>query len=191
MKKVLRYLGRYFLQGLLYIVPISVTVYILMEGFIFLDSLIPLDIPGMGILSVLITITLIGFVGSFIIALPITTFLENYIKKAPLVKIIYTSVKDLISAFVGQKKSFNKPVLLKMYENSELQRIGFVTDEHPEAISLGKDLITVYVPHSYAVSGQLFVVPRHYVTPLDAQSAEVMKYIISGGVTEVAEQGVD
>lgn len=191
MKKVLRYLGRYFLQGLLYIVPISVTVYILMEGFIFLDSLIPLDIPGMGILSVLITITLIGFVGSFIIALPITTFLENYIKKAPLVKIIYTSVKDLISAFVGQKKSFNKPVLLKMYENSELQRIGFVTDEHPEAISLGKDLITVYVPHSYAVSGQLFVVPRHYVTPLDAQSAEVMKYIISGGVTEVTEQGVD
>jgi uncharacterized membrane protein len=191
MKKVLRYLGRYFLQGLLYIVPISVTVYILMEGFIFLDSLIPLDIPGMGILSVLITITLIGFVGSFIIALPITTFLENYIKKAPLVKIIYTSVKDLISAFVGQKKSFNKPVLVKMYENSELQRIGFVTDEHPEAISLGKDLITVYVPHSYAVSGQLFVVPRHYVTPLDAQSAEVMKYIISGGVTEVTEQGVD
>lgn len=191
MKKILRYLGRYFLQGLLYIVPISVTVYILMEGFIFLDSLIPLDIPGMGILSVLITITLIGFVGSFIIALPITTFLENYIKKAPLVKIIYTSVKDLISAFVGQKKSFNKPVLMKMYENSELQRIGFVTDEHPEAISLGKDLITVYVPHSYAVSGQLFVVPRHYVTPLDAQSAEVMKYIISGGVTEVTEQGVD
>jgi uncharacterized membrane protein len=191
MKRILRYLGRYFLQGLLYIVPISVTVYILMEGFIFLDSLIPLDIPGMGILSVLITITLIGFVGSFIIALPITTFLENYIKKAPLVKIIYTSVKDLISAFVGQKKSFNKPVLMKMYENSELQRIGFVTDEHPEAISLGKDLITVYVPHSYAVSGQLFVVPRHYVTPLDAQSAEVMKYIISGGVTEVTEQGVD
>ena len=191
MKKILRYLGRYFLQGLLYIVPISVTVYILMEGFIFLDSLIPLDIPGMGILSVLITITLIGFVGSFIIALPITTFLENYIKKAPLVKIIYTSVKDLISAFVGQKKSFNKPVLMKMYENSELQRIGFVTDEHPEAISLGKDLITVYVPHSYAVSGQLFVVPRHYVTLLDAQSAEVMKYIISGGVTEVTEQGVD
>jgi uncharacterized membrane protein len=123
--------------------------------------------------------------------LPITTFIENYIKRAPLVKIIYTSVKDLISAFVGQKKSFNKPVLVKVYENSELQRIGFVTDEHPEALSLGKDLITVYVPHSYAVSGQLFVVPRHYVTPLDAQSAEVMKYIISGGVTEVTEQGVD
>jgi uncharacterized membrane protein len=191
MKKILRYLGRYFLQGLLYIVPISVTVYILTEGFIFLDSLIPLDIPGMGILSVVIAITLIGFIGSFIIALPITTFIENYIKRAPLVKIIYTSVKDLISAFVGQKKSFNKPVLMKVYENSELQRIGFVTDEHPEALSLGKDLITVYVPHSYAVSGQLFVVPRHYVTPLDAQSAEVMKYIISGGVTEVTEQGLD
>ncbi len=191
MKRILRYLGRYFLQGLLYIVPISVTVYILTEGFIFLDSLIPLDIPGMGILSVVVAITLIGFIGSFIIALPITTFIENYIKRAPLVKIIYTSVKDLISAFVGQKKSFNKPVLVKVYENSELQRIGFVTDEHPEAISLGKDLITVYVPHSYAVSGQLFVVPRHYVTPLDAQSAEVMKYIISGGVTEVTEQGVD
>lgn len=191
MKRILRYLGRYFLQGLLYIVPISVTIYILMEAFIFLDSLIPLEIPGLGILSVLITITVIGFIGSFLIALPITTFLENYIKKAPLVKIIYTSVKDLISAFVGHKKSFNKPVLVKVYENSELQRIGFVTDEHPEAISLGKDLITVYVPHSYAVSGQLFVVPRRYVTPLDAQSAEVMKYIISGGVTEVTEHGTD
>jgi uncharacterized membrane protein len=190
MKRMLRYLGRYFLQGLLYIVPISVTVYILMEGFLFLDSLIPLDIPGLGIVSVLVAITLIGFIGSFVIALPITTFVENYIKKAPLVKIIYTSVKDLISAFVGQKKSFNKPVLVKMYENSEVKRIGFITDDHPEKLGV-KDLITVYIPHSYAVSGQLFVVPRHYVTPLEATSAEVMKYIISGGVTEVSEHGVD
>ncbi len=181
-------LAKYFFQGLLYITPISVTVYVLFWVFQNLDSMLNFPYPGLGILVLLVVITAIGFIGSYLIQLPIFSFIDNRLEKAPLVKIIYTSVKDLIKAFVGQKKSFNKPVLVKLYENSELRRLGFITDEALTMLDEDTHLITVYVPHSFAISGQLFLVPRSYITPLKSASTEVMKYIIAGGVAKIEEQ---
>jgi uncharacterized membrane protein len=182
MKSIVKFL----LQGLLYSVPILATIYVLYEAFIFLDGLIPFDIPGLGLLVVLFSLIIIGWTGSYVISLPIVGLVEGWFTKAPLVKVIYTSVKDLINAFVGQKKSFSKPVMMKLYENSEIRRIGFITDEELRMFET-KELISVYVPHSYAFSGQLFLVPKSYVTPIQAKSTDVMKYIISGGVTEIED----
>jgi uncharacterized membrane protein len=180
-------LAKYFFQGLLYITPISVTVYVLFWVFRNLDSMIEFPYPGLGVLVLLVVITAVGLVGSYLIQLPIFSFIDNRLERAPLIKIIYTSVKDLIKAFVGQKKNFNRPVLVKLYENSELRRLGFVTDEALTALDEDTHLTTVYVPHSFAISGQLFLVPPSYISPIKSPSPEVMKYIIAGGVAKIDE----
>lgn len=178
---------KYFFQGLLYITPISVTVYVLFWVFRGLDSMVNFYYPGVGILILLIVITAIGYLGSFLIQLPAFAFIDNKLERAPLIKLIYTSVKDLIKAFVGQKKSFNKPVMVKLYENSEIRRMGFITDSDLAMLDEETDLITVYLPHSFAISGQLFMVPKHYITPLNINPADTMKYIVAGGVTKIEE----
>jgi uncharacterized membrane protein len=132
-----------------------------------------------------VLITIIGFLGSVIITSPINSFFQNLLKKAPLLATIYSSVKDLMSTFVGKKKGFNKPVLIKIYNNSNIERIGFITNEELNKIGLKDGKVLVYLPHSYAVSGQLFVVDRANITSIDASSSEIMKLIVSGGVTEL------
>ena len=184
----MKHLVKYFFQGLLYITPISVTIYALYWVFRHLDSLFNLEYPGVGILLLLVVVTAVGFVGSYLIQLPFFSFIDNQLERAPLIKLIYTSVKDLLKAFVGQKKSFNHPVLVKLYENSEVRRLGFVTDEGMDLLDEDTHLITVYVPHSFAISGQLFLVPKEYIHPVKTKSTDVMKYIIAGGVTKIDDQ---
>ena len=175
----------YFLQGLLYIVPITVTLYVVYWTFQKIDGILPFQFPGLGLIVIILLITLIGFVGSAIIASPINSFFQRLLKRAPLLQTIYSSVKDLMSTFVGKKKGFNTPVLIKLYENSSIERIGFITNENLSTLHIKEGKVLVYLPHSYAFSGQLFVVERSYIKPIDASSAEIMKLIVSGGVTEI------
>ena len=175
----------YFLQGLLYIVPITVTLYVVYWTFQKIDGILPFQFPGLGLIIIIALITFIGFVGSAIIASPINAFFQRLLKRAPLLQTIYSSVKDLMSTFVGKKKGFSQPVLIKLYENSTIERIGFITNEDLSTLQIKKGKVLVYLPHSYAFSGQLFVVDRNYITPVDSSSSEIMKLIISGGVTEI------
>ncbi|MEI8204220.1 MAG: DUF502 domain-containing protein [Bacteroidota bacterium] len=178
----------YFLQGLFYIAPIGVTVFIIYRVFIFFDNILPLKIPGLGILIIIVSIGIVGFLGGIFIKKPIATLLERYINKAPIVKIIYSSVKDLLGAFVGKKKRFDKPVLVKLYNNSELQKIGFITQQDLSSLGIGKTKVAVYFPHSYNFSGNLLIIPVESITPLEASSADIMRFIVSGGVTEITLQ---
>jgi uncharacterized membrane protein len=189
----MKQIAKYFLQGIAYSVPIGVTIYVLVELFSLTDSLLPTSIPGLGILILAIAITAIGFVGSFLISLPLFSFLEGLLNRTPLIKIIYSSVKDLVNAFVGKKKSFDKPVLVKLYENSEIRRLGFLTDKGLKALkeNAKTELVSVYLPHSFAISGQLFLVPPSYVTPLEGKSTDVMKYIIAGGVSSDKNENIE
>ena len=181
MKKIINY----FLQGLLYIVPIAVTFYIVYIAFNKIDSILPFQFPGLGLIVIVALITLIGFTGSIIIASPINSFFQKLLQKAPLLQTIYSSMKDLMQTFVGKKKGFEQAVLIKLYENSTIERIGFITNEDLNSIGVKEGKILVYLPHSYAFSGQLFVVDRSYITPIDRSSSEIMKLIVSGGITEI------
>ena len=181
MKKIINY----FLQGLLYIVPISVTLYVVYWAFNKIDGILPFQFPGLGLIVIIALITLIGFTGSVIITSPINSFFQKLLKKAPLLQTIYSSMKDLMRTFVGKKKGFSQPVLIKLYENSTIERIGFITNEDLSTLQIKEGKVLVYLPHSYAFSGQLFVVDRNYITPVDSSSSEIMKLIISGGVTEI------
>ena len=184
-------LKKYFFNGLLYIVPLAVTFWVLVESYKFLNGIIGdhlpenLQFPGLGLIVIIAFITVIGFVGSAIITSPINAFFQRLLKRAPLLQTIYSSVKDLMNTFVGKKKGFNTPVLIKLYENSTIERIGFITNEDLSSLGIKNGKILVYLPHSYAFSGQLFVVERSYIKPIDASSAEIMKLIVSGGVTEI------
>tara|TARA_B100000780_G_scaffold276681_1_gene245724 strand:+ start:116 stop:667 length:552 start_codon:yes stop_codon:yes gene_type:complete len=175
----------YFLQGLLYIVPISVTFYVVIWSFNKVDSILPFDFPGLGLIVIFVAITIIGMIGSILIKTPINSFFVKALKKAPLLKTIFSSVKDLMNTFVGGKKGFDHAVLVKIYENSTIERIGFVTNEDLQTLNINNDRVLVYLPHSYAFSGQLFIVDKKNITTIDSSSSDVMKLIVSGGVSEI------
>lgn len=183
----------YFFQGLLYIGPLAITIYTIYVLFIWIDGLLNayldkylgLDIPGLGFVTVLAIILLVGFLGSSFLFRPLARSFDRLISRAPLIKIIYTSVKDLLTAFVGQKRRFNKPVLVKVSADGALEKVGFITNDDLSEIGITEKKIAVYLPHSYAWSGNLFIVPAKNVTPINASATDVMKYVISAGVTKV------
>ncbi len=179
---------KYLLQGLLVVAPVGITIYVLYEVFIILDGLIPLEIPGLGILIIIIGIALIGFIASHLISERISTWLDRQIRKAPVISLIYTAVTDVLNALVGEKRSFKYPVLVQLDNDPAVKRIGFVTNRSfAKQAQLEDEYLTVYCPHSYAVSGNIFLVAKERVEPLDLPAADVMKYVISAGVTRINE----
>ena len=182
MKKLISY----FFQGLLLTAPIAATIFVVYKLFLFIDNILPLDIPGLGLVLIILLITLLGYIGTFYFASPFFSFLERMLEKAPLVKVIYSSVKDLISAFVGEKKRFNHPVLVTINKESGVQQIGFVTQNDLTSLGIEGAKAAVYLPLPYSFMGTLVIVPNENITPIDKSGTEMMKFVISGGVAEVA-----
>ena len=184
-----RLLG-YFFQGLLYIAPLGITIFVLYKSFMYLDGLfkpflynfLQINIPGLSLIIVFLLVALLGFLGQTIIARPIKRILNHFINKAPLVKVIYSSIRDLLSAFVGKEKKFNQPVLVKVNPISELEKLGFITQNDVSKLGVEGDKVAVYFPHSYNFSGELFIVPAENVKKIDGSPADIMKFIVSGGV---------
>lgn len=183
----MRRLTNYFLQGLLFLVPLVVTVYIFYFLFQKVDGLLKIPIPGIGIIpgvgfvATILLVVLIGFLVSNFLTKKLMLSLDSLFDRLPLVKLLYGSIKDLINAFVGNKKSFSQPVLVRLSSVGDAHVLGFVTCETLDILGLD-DMVSVYVPQSYNFAGQLFVFPRQQVIPLDANSGEVMTLIVSGGV---------
>ncbi len=184
-RKTLRKIVNSFLQGLLLIAPISITVFVIFKLFEFIDGLIPLNIPGLGLLIILGSITLIGMLGSLIIRTPLSFLFNRIMDQVPLVKMLYTAISDLLSAFVGQKKKFTEPVMVILSKESNVRKLGFITERDLQNIGISNDFVAVYLPHSYNFSGNMFIVPAENVIPVVANSADFMKFIVSGGVTRV------
>ena len=180
MKRILSY----FLNGLIIIAPITLTVWIVVAIIDWLDGMFDLGIPGLGILLMVILITMVGFISSFFLVKPFIILSERVLNKVPLVSIIYSSIKDLFDAFVGDNQKFNKPVMVKMSDENENYKFGFVTQDEFLTLTI-PDKVAVYFPHSYNFSGELFVVPIKNVTYLDLPSSDVMKFVVSGGVSKL------
>jgi uncharacterized membrane protein len=184
-------IGGFFIQGLIYITPFGVTAYIVYLIFTFIDRLLdkyidpilPVNIPGINLLAVILVIILIGIIGQSIIARPVKILASKLLEKAPLVKVIYSAIRDLLSAFVGKEKKFNNPVMVKVNHLSNLEKLGFLTQSDLANLGVKDNKVAVYFPHSYNFSGELFIVPSEYVRPLEASSAEIMKFIVSGGAS--------
>lgn len=191
---------KYFLQGLLYTAPVAVTLYAFYQVFYWVDHMIDGLLPedsemsftGLGVIVIFVGVTAVGVLGSYLLKFPIFNLLEDKLERIPVFNLIYTSIKDFLKSFTGQRKGFKHPVLIRLYENSEIRRLGFVTDDAQDLLRDDEStLVTVYVPHSFAISGQLFLVPPKYITEVQENSTDVMKYILAGGITEVGDKEDD
>lgn len=180
----------YFVRGLVLLVPIAVTAYVCWWVFVTLDGwLAPLltklfgrPVPGAGFVVNILLITLVGFLGSTIISRSFFTLFDRTLAKLPLVRLLYSATKDLLNAFVGEKRRFDQPVSIRLFPGNDIQMFGFVTQE--SLVHLGLEgVVSVYCPHSYAWAGQMMVVPSNQVQRLNQQSSDVMAFIVSGGVT--------
>lgn len=186
MRTILSRILRYFFGGMLFIVPIVVTVYFIFTSLLWLDSLLSLPYRGLGVIIIVAAITLIGYITSILFFKTATDWFDHLINRIPFVKLIYSSIKDLLGAFVGDKKKFNKPVLVLINKDNQLYRIGFITQNDLSSLGL-ENMVVVYFPQSYAFAGDHFVVPKDNIRPLDVSGPVAMKFIVSGGVSGFKE----
>lgn len=182
MENAFRRIARYFFSGTVFIVPLVATAYFIYVAFRWLDNLIELPYPGLGFAIIFLAITLFGYLTTNFAFKTITIWFDQVMNKIPLVKLIYSAVKDLLGAFVGDKKKFTKPVLVRINEQNSLYQIGFVTQNDLTDLGL-QEMVVVYFPHSYAFSGFHYFVPRDHVKPLNIPGPVAMKFIVSGGVS--------
>lgn len=175
----------YFFRGLILLAPLALTVYVCVFLFRSIDGLLGLPIPGAGFFATLILITIVGFLGSNLLTRGAVSFFDRILSRLPFVNLVYGSTRDLVKAFVGEKRRFDKPVLVQLVPGSSAHVLGFVTQESLTRLGL-ESMVSVYVPQSYNFAGQLFIFPTSNVQRLNVSSSAVMAFIISGGVTEVS-----
>lgn len=176
----------YFLRGLVLTVPLTVTVAVCWFVLRSIDGWLGIPIPGAGLLVTLAVITLVGFLGSYFLWNTVMERLEKLLDRLPFVRILYNATKDLLDAFVGEKRRFDRPVMVALSADGAVRTFGFITQQSLERLGLAND-VAVYFPQSYNFAGQLVVVPASRVTTLSAQSSDVLAFIVSGGVTDVPQ----
>jgi uncharacterized membrane protein len=180
-------IATWFVQGLLFVGPISLTIWVCYTAFNAIDNIVPANIPGVGFLVTIIVITFTGFVVSDLLTKRLVAMVDQTLNKLPLVRLIYSSIKDLLNAFVGEKKRFDRPVLVRPFRDSEARFLGFLTRESLALLNLPGHA-AVYLPQSYNFAGNLIVVPHDLVQPVDLDSASAMAFIISAGISDSAAQ---
>ena len=202
-KKILSSVAQLFFQGVVVLAPIGVTIWVVVSLFNWVDNFLPNllnfifplqfaevngqipKVTGLGFLVAITLVLVVGWLSSLFFVERLMSLFDKLLEKTPGVKIIYSSVKDFLEAFAGNKKKFDEPVLVNV-DSTDVWRIGFITQKNTEHFGL-KDFVTVYVPHSYAISGITYIVSvdRIKKMPKGVNASEAMKYVVSGGVTTV------
>lgn len=183
-----RRLLTYFLRGLVFLTPVGVTAYICVVVFKAIDGWLGLPIPGAGFAVSLALITLFGFLASSFITRSFIGALDDLLERLPFVRLLYSSTRDLVNAFVGEKRRFDKPVVVELFPGGNARALGFVTQEALSQLDM-PGYVSVYMPHSYNFSGQMYLFPTSAVARLDTNSSDMMAFIVSGGVTEIPTLG--
>ena len=172
----------YFFKGVVLLAPLAFTLYVCVRVFVTIDGWLGIPIPGVGFLATVVLITLFGFLASSFLTRSLLGAVERLMNRLPFVRLLYSSTRDMLNAFVGEKRRFDKPVLVNPFPGGSARALGFVTQESLATMGL-LEQVTVYLPQSYNFAGSLLIFPTSDVEPLDADSAEVMAFIVSGGVT--------
>ena len=178
----MNWLIKNFLRGLVIVVPIAATVYLIYVTFTKLDQLLRLKTPGVGLVILLAAIIGVGALAGNFVGRRFFALMEKLFTKAPIVRIVYAAIKDLLEAFVGNKRRFDRPVAFQLSDG--VKAFGFITRDDLAPLGMPGD-VAVYVPFSYTWDGCLLIVARERVTPLDADSASIMALVVSGGVSRV------
>ena len=186
-------LAKYFFQGLLFVAPIAITVFVCYLIFQKIDKptqelvqrVLGRQIPGMGFLATVVggvvVITFVGFLSSNILTRGLMGLVERQFSRFPFIKLLHSSLRDLIGAFVGDKKKFDHPVRVELIPGSNVGVIGFITRDDMKDWGLAGQ-VAVYLPQSYNFAGNLIIVPRERVAPLDVPTGDAMTFVVSGGI---------
>lgn len=186
-------LTRYLFEGLIVMAPIAVTLYVCYKLFVWIDKPLGdeihrftgINIPGVGFVVTIVlaaaVLTFVGFLSSRVLTRHLLEFLDRQFARLPMLKILHSSVKDFVGAFVGDKKRFEQPVLVNLLPGSDVRLVGFVTRQSMARWGLESHL-AVYTPAAFNFGGNLLIVPRERVHPLDAPSADAMAFVVSGGI---------
>jgi uncharacterized membrane protein len=191
MHKSLRYqkIIQYFLQGLLILGPVSITIYFIYEIFDKIDNILRpvINIPGIGFVIIIAFIILTGYLSSFFVMGRILSVMDKYLERTPGVKLFYSFVRDFFEAFAGNKKKFTKSVMANV-DDTDIWRVGFITQEDMSSFGM-ENYVAVYLPMAYSVAGNVYIVPKERVKPITNISAtQSMKFAVSGGVTEMINE---
>jgi uncharacterized membrane protein len=189
MRRIAAVLFRSFLQGLLILSPIAITAYVIYMVFDSVDRLVPWVPRGLGFLVIIGLVTFIGYMGTrFFLGKMLFDAFDHLLQHIPGIKYIYSSIKDVMGSFVGDKKRFNKPVWVCINNNPEIWRIGFMTQKDMAFLGM-VNKVAVYMPHAYAVSGYVIVTETKNIKPVTKMTAaEAMKFAVSGGITSVDDE---
>ncbi len=190
MSSSLRYqkLIQYFLQGLLVLAPVSITAYAIYVVFDKVDNILRpvINIPGIGFIIIIAFILSVGYLSSFFVMSRILSVIDNLLERTPGIKLVYSFIRDFFEAFAGHKKKFTKGVLANI-ENNDVWRVGFVTQEDMGKFAM-VDFVAVYIPMSYSVAGNVYIISKERIRPItNISAAQTMKFAVSGGVTDVVE----
>lgn len=196
MKMIFRDMFGYFLRGLLFVAPIGVTIALIVWFVRFLndiisaitDDFLPFHIPGLGFLVVFVVLAMLGFIVSHLISISAESTMDRLMGRAPLIKVVYFSVKDIIALFSDKGEKLGKPVRVCILRDPLQYRLGFLTQSDVHAFGLDSEMISVYLPLSYGIVGNQMMVHKSDVEFLDLPATEVMKFIVSGGVTHINEK---
>lgn len=180
-------------QGLLIITPTAITVFVVYKviatvasAFGFIHLIVhPLLDPFIIFAAVILIVYIVGRISASFLFTPMYDRFEKDIGKVPLIRVLYSSVKDIMSAFVGSKRKFKTPVLVTLDKANGIKQIGFITQEEMDTMAIGKEYSAVYMPFSYGLSGKLLIIRKDNIEPLNISAAEAMKFVVSGGVTHV------
>ena len=191
MHKSVRYqkIIQYFLQGLLILGPVSITIYFIYEIFDKIDNILRpvINIPGIGFIIIIAFIILTGYLSSFFVMGRILSVMDKYLERTPGVKLFYSFVRDFFEAFAGNKKKFTKSVMANV-DDTDIWRVGFITQEDMSSFGM-ENYVAVYLPMAYSVAGNVYIVPKERVKPITNISAtQSMKFAVSGGVTEMINE---
>jgi uncharacterized membrane protein len=195
MKKIFKILLNYFVKGLIIVMPLGAAFLLIfwavksldnalnLSGFLWTDAKTgkPVYIPGLGIANVLLLILVAGILVTNVVTEPIKRWFNRWLNRLPLFKFLYSSIKDLTEAFVGDEKKFNEPVIVEINEFG-LKKIGFLVQKDLSALNLPGE-VAVYFPYSYSFAGQVVIIASDKVKPIDKSAADMMKFVISGGVS--------
>ena len=196
MNRIIKTLFNYLVRGALVILPVAAALFFIYWAVSKLDYALnlsnviwvdqagkPIYIPGLGILTVIILLIVVGIIVTNFVTEPIKKWVGRWFNRLPVFNVIYTSFKDLTEAFVGDDKKFSEPVVVEVNETG-LKKIGFLTQKDLSKIGYPGD-VAVYFPLSYSFAGQVCLVNADRVKPLKMSASEAMKFIVSGGVSQL------
>jgi uncharacterized membrane protein len=182
---------QYFLQGLLILGPVSITIYFIYEIFNKIDNILRpvINIPGIGFITIICFIILTGYLSSFFVMSRILSVIDKFLERTPGIKLFYSFIRDFFEAFAGNKKKFTKSVLANV-DDTDIWRIGFITQDDMSGFGM-ENYVAVYLPMAYSVAGNVYIVPKEKVKPITNISAtQSMKFAVSGGVTETINESI-